>query len=568
MKESKYNDITREDIIRAINIYINNDSKVKLKNYILVYEGNDYPSKEIIRIAYNLRNNTNITSSDFSGGKQWISFYQNRGFEVKVLNKSQNENVVVEDTKIIGIQNNKKETAFDRMQKIIENCKQEDSDKEENTNMPEIEDRELTMQDDVHSEKKDIKLKIATYVQSDNFKKSSAFSRIIPIINNNKFDIFVLPELCWTPFNNIIKALDVFNSSDIKIIEEKSLELSSCLGKALVFGNKDKYGTIFSVFVNAFAKDNETKFKLYIKHTKTGRSAFDHPNFPKLEIDNFKPILYKNYKIGLTICFDSLFPVFSKAYGNIDVIINCTGGNVILSKWYRFNKIRCLENNCFTILTMGSEEKNNHNYSFGITPKGYEMKPTKIYSPSNKVEKRAPYNENGAIYLYDLVDNGDYEKDRDIKIGDYIYNKNASKKIIVSSAGNVINGGSFNVKIININGLDIYDPKLYLTSIVPSVENERFILIVRFESLTRQDFECKISDLLKEVAAIEHCGVILISPEYKCAYQGSNYKSASTLALNVGGNYVFNSDMIKGIEKELNTKNYKSGYNWLIKNML
>ncbi len=543
MKESKYSNITREDIISAINVYNNSDIKAKLKNYVLVYEGNDYPSKEIIRIAYNLKNNTNITSNDLSGGKQWISFYKERGFEIKIISKAQNENTIVENTTIVESHIIRNETVFAR--------------------------EEIHKQEDNDSKKNDIKLKIATYVQSNSFKNSRELDKIIPIIQNNEFDIFVLPELCWIPINNIIKTLDVFKLSDVKKLEEESLELSKILGKAIVFGNKDKYGTIFSAFVNAFAKEGETKFKLYIKHTKTERSAFDHPNFPNLEEKNFKPIVYKKYKIGLTVCFDSLFPVFSKAYGNINIIINCTGGDVSLSKWFRFNKIRSIENDCYTILTMGSKDEKKHNYSFGITPKGFEMKPNKIYSPSKKVEKKPPYHENGAIYLYNLEDNGNYQIDRDIKEGNYFYDKNMNKSIIVSTTGSIINNsGSFIIKKIEIEGLGIYNPLLYLKNTMSNNKNERFLLIVKFESLSKEKFECEISDLLKEIAAIQHCGVILISPEYKIAYQGSNYKSASTLALNADGNYSFNSDMIKGVEKELNIRKYRIGYKWLIDNKL
>lgn len=559
MKESKYSGITREDIIRAIDIYNNSDSKVKIKNYVLVYEGNEYPSKEIIRIAYNLKNNSNITSNDLSGGKQWISFYEDRGFEIKVVNKEINE-----DTPQQTVKN---ETAWDRLQKLKEKIERE-SDGENNIIKAKYDNRKTVTQSDNNFKNSDKTIKIATYVQSNSFKNSAEFSKIIPIIKNNEFDIFVLPELCWVPIKPIISNLNIFEPTDLIILEEKTLELSRSLGKAIVFGNEDIHHTIFSVFANAFAKENETKFKLYIKHTKTGRSAFDHPNFIALEEDNFKPIIYKNYKIGLTVCFDSLFPVFSKAYGKIDIIINCTGGDVNLSKWYRFNKIRSIENNCFTILTMGSEEKNNHNYSFGITPKGFEMKSNKIYSPTNKFEKKPPYHENGAIYLYNLVDNGDYQVDRDIKDGNYIYDKKEAKSIIVSSTGNIINSGSFSMKKIIINGINIYNPIHYLRNTMSNTKNERFILVVKFESLSKEEFECIISDLLKEIAAIQHCGVILISPEYNNAYQGTNYKSASTLALNAGGNYSFNSDMIKGIEKELDINNYRNGYKWLIDNKL
>ena len=55
-------------------------------------------------------------------------------------------------------------------------------------------------------------------------------------------------------------------------------------------------------------------------------------------------------------------------YG-IDLIVNSTGGNVVYDKWFKYNKARAIENNCYTLVTMGgdSQNVNGKNYVFGFS---------------------------------------------------------------------------------------------------------------------------------------------------------------------------------------------------------
>jgi len=99
MKKSELDLITREDIINAINEYNNSAKNAACKNYFLVYDNDYYPSKEIIKIAYNKKFNLNITSNDFNGGKQWINFYKKLGFEI-VLRENKSITIENSDKKI------------------------------------------------------------------------------------------------------------------------------------------------------------------------------------------------------------------------------------------------------------------------------------------------------------------------------------------------------------------------------------------------------------------------------------------------------------------------------------
>ena len=54
----------------------------------------------------------------------------------------------------------------------------------------------------------------------------------------------------------------------------------------------------------------------------------------------------------MTICYDCNHALFSRMYGiyGIDLIINSTGGNVVYDKWFKYNKVRAIENECYTLV--------------------------------------------------------------------------------------------------------------------------------------------------------------------------------------------------------------------------
>lgn len=137
----------------------------------------------------------------------------------------------------------------------------------------------------------------------------------------------------------------------------------------------------------------------------TAYSAFDIENYRELSKTMFQPILYKGYKIGMTICYDCNHSLFSRMYGlkGVDIIINSTGGNVVYDKWYKYNKVRAIENSCYNFVTMGGNGKinNPHSYVFGFNPQGKELKPFNIMNKTQEL------NSPGGIYIYDIsLDDG------------------------------------------------------------------------------------------------------------------------------------------------------------------
>ena len=247
-------------------------------------------------------------------------------------------------------------------------------------------------------------VKIGLYLQTNElYDDRKAFDEAMGIVRKSDIDILVLPEFSYVPFANDYYQSDFLNNDDVYSIHEKALDLSEDIGKAIVICNEDKYGTIMSLYVNAFAEGEETVWQEYIKHTMTGFSACEITNYSQYADAVFKPIIYKDYRIGMTICYDCNHAMFSRKFGlnGVDIILNSTGGNVVYDKWYKYNKVRAIENHCFTFVTMGGPGTidNPHNYVFGFTPEGKEMHPVMLNGKDNE-----KHNVSGGIYVYDTAE--------------------------------------------------------------------------------------------------------------------------------------------------------------------
>lgn len=140
---------------------------------------------------------------------------------------------------------------------------------------------------------------------------------------------------------------------------EKSLEISKKLGCAVILGWEGKYDDpndfTYSIYANEFAKGNETKNKIFFKNTSTPKSLLSCENYEDYLDCLVDPIILNDKKIGMTICYDCNHSAFSRGYkeSNIDILINSSGGNVVYHKWYRYNKVRAIENKCFNFCTIG-----------------------------------------------------------------------------------------------------------------------------------------------------------------------------------------------------------------------
>lgn len=72
------------------------------------------------------------------------------------------------------------------------------------------------------------------------------------------FDILVFPEFGWVPFDDLLTSIDLANPNDINAVMDKCFKFSEEIGKAVLVNSIDSYNTIYSVFANAAANEDET----------------------------------------------------------------------------------------------------------------------------------------------------------------------------------------------------------------------------------------------------------------------------------------------------------------------
>ncbi len=388
-------------------------------------------------------------------------------------------------------------------------------------------------------------LKIGLYLQTDSVCNEGSFRHAMDLVKESDIDILVLPEVAYVPFVDEMKNGDFLDATNRDLLYSRALDFSENIGKAVVFCNIDRYGTIMSIYANAFAAEGETICKDYIKHTATDFSAFDIKNYQEYAETAFSPVYYKGFRIGLTICYDCNHAIFSRKYGlnGIDIILNSTGGNVVYDKWFKYNKARAIENHCYTFTTMGGEDKENtNNYVFGFTPDGKEMTPSLIngrYDGNRNVP--------GGIYVYDM---GEYDGTKEIE--DSInqretVNKNQDLFIPVKDVLGFIRRGeriADNLRIVKhgrnhivlclVDGMDIMKPEIALKLLyhneLKRYQNKKYIIINRWDNLDMEFYRTKLSLILKVRSMENFCAVILATPELTKCFQCGKTRNAQVVA--------------------------------------
>lgn len=387
-------------------------------------------------------------------------------------------------------------------------------------------------------------LKVGLYLQTDELKNKADFANALEVVKKSDFDIFVLPEFCYCPFYSLLINADICLEEDVNNILKACLDFSEEIGKAVIVSSEDKYGTIFSVFANAFANETETANALYIKHTMTTYSAFELKDYCEFSKLMFEPILYKGYRIGMTICYDCNHSLFSRMYGlkGIDVIINSTGGNIVYDKWYKYNKVRSIENSCYNFVTMGGDGKvpNPHSYVYGFNPHGKELKPYNIMKETPEL------NSPGGIYVYDTsLDDGCAAQDNSHNQSK-TPNKNYQLEIPVGGADEILSqskrvaDGIYvykvndnNVVFCLVEGNDILKPEKVLSLLyakeLKKISNKKYMIVNKHNHIEDEIFGNKLSVVLKVRSMENFCAVIIESDNINECYQCGKNRTAQVL---------------------------------------
>lgn len=426
-------------------------------------------------------------------------------------------------------------------------------------------------------------LKIGLYLQTETAYDRDSFESAMGIAEQADFDILVFPENCYFPDVETAQQFDIAVPEDHERMYNYVLALSRRLNKAVILSSTDVYGTLYSIYANDAAGDDETQVATYIKHTMTDASAFDFTDYRNMANKMFTPILYQGVKIGMTICYDCNHAIFSRMWGvnGVDIIINSTGGDVVYDKWYKFNKVRAIENHCYTFVTMGGagQAANPHSYVYGFNREGKELP---YYNLMGKAKTNNLVN---TIYVFDISqDDGTASIDTSINQVP-TRNKNSQFGIPVGSISDILDEAAQlnpslyvkayhneNIVFCVADGMTIMQPEKVLTVIydkqLRKFQNKRYVLVNRHNHLDINFYRTKLSPILKVRAMENFCAVILESDTENRCYQCGNNRTAQLVAPYDG---IYELDLARTGGPEVIWKNktgmkadWRNNYEWLI----
>lgn len=407
-------------------------------------------------------------------------------------------------------------------------------------------------------------LKVGLYLQTDEVRNPKDFKEAMALAEGSDVDIIVFPEDCYTPFIENIWKGDILDGHDVDQMIESCLSLSRDIGKPVIIGAADKYNTLFNIYANNNAEEDDTLTAIYVKHTMTVFSAFDFVDYTKSLETSFPIIKLKSHKIGMTICYDCNHPMFSRVYGiqGVDIIINNTGGDVIFDKWYKYNQVRSIENHCYSFVTMGGTgtAAKPKCFVYGFSPRGKELSPVSCLGGTDTPRHNAP----GAIYIYDIgTDDGNSGVD-------ISYNQaastseNGSFPIPVNDTQSVLEKADVvdkNLYVLKrmgeslifciVDGDDIFIPEKYLPAMYSSklkqYKNKKYIIINRYPCVTEKLMREKLSVVLKVRSMESYCAVILVTDTSSICYQCGNTRTAQVVEP-VNGNFLLDLKRMGGPE--------------------
>lgn len=551
---AKYNwlEITREDVVEAIHsFFAYNPEYPEPKSTFLLYNGKKLPAKHIRGMAYEKHYKSKIPKSDFGGGQETVNFFERLGFQVEYSGLS--ELAKHDEIHSVGVSGTNTNSYADDC--VLSDLKQGQC------------------------------LRICMYLQTDERKNKAAYSADMEIVKQSNVDLIIFPEFCYVPDMYKIENADIANPRDIDRIYDFCLEVSRELGRAVVISTCDCYDTIYCVYANAFAADEETQATLYIKHTQTGFSALEFDNYPELAQNSlFRTILYKGYRLGMTICYDCNHALFSRMYalgGGVDVIVNCTGGDVVYDKWYKYNKARAIENFCCTLVTMGGDGtvESPKSYVYGFNPNGGELQPVNLSGPSDI--RNIP----GGLYVYEIdgepgeskTDNSNIQETVNKK-WQFAFEIGGTDSLLersdkISEGLYRLEQGSDNIIFCVVKGMDILQPEKVLPLLysekLSGIPNKRYIILNRHTNLDEELFVTKLSLILKVRAMENFCAVILESDTIHKCYQTGKNRTAQVVKAQSG---LFCIDLERTTGPEAIWKNkqgmresWRKNFEWLIR---
>ncbi len=470
MSKLDFKNISKDDVIKAIDHFekYSPDHK-KPRNTFLRYKGKLYPAKAIRKLAYEIKNDTKISSEDLGGGRETARFFERLGFEVDYKPKHV-------DT-------------HPKKRKVL---KKED-------------------------------LKIGLYNQRDSNKNLESFERLKELVKESDLDVLVFPEFCFLPFLEDFNNTDIYNRDERNKLVGQVLDLSKELETAVVVNSGDKNGFILTIYANDKAGE-EDKVRFHFKHTYSGKSYFDFNGNEDFYGDQYDPVDLKGWKIGFSTCFDMLLPVLDKLkkQNGAEIVLNSTGGSVVRSKWINNLRTRAIENGLYYLVTMG-EGSDTKTVITGATPEGLEMVGEEIGDKLSGSVKKFIIKKNTETRKFN-----DKTRESKNKKPDFRFDLGEIEKLKtdydrIEEGVFVRDHNGTNIVFVLMSDEEIFKPDLILKKMLSAkldaIPNKKFLLINRWERFDENKYQNQLLPVLRTRATENFCAVVFVSPDKKQGFQ-------------------------------------------------
>jgi predicted amidohydrolase len=221
-------------------------------------------------------------------------------------------------------------------------------------------------------------------------KKNENIRHLLDLIDKEKADIYILPELAYTGYQFVSKdevgeMSDTVDSDYINVFKKKSIE-KDC---AIVFGFAEK-GADGKTYNSSILTTPES-YSVYRKtHLFYKEKLFFSPGNTGFVVHE-----WKGAKIGLAICFDWFFSESFRTLSlmGADIIAHCS--NLVMPYCQTADYARAIENRVYiaTCNRIGSEQRNEEKLTFT----GQSV----LVSPKGEYLIKAPEKETG-IYVHEI----------------------------------------------------------------------------------------------------------------------------------------------------------------------
>jgi len=204
---------------------------------------------------------------------------------------------------------------------------------------------------------------IIGYVQTDPIfgEKEQNFLQIENLLKGKRADLIVLPELFATGYTFISKQEAVNLAENINGNTAKFLKKIANLTNAVIVGGfveKDDN----KIYNSAMLVSKTDVIGVYRKvHLYYKEKLWFSPGDKKLKVYEIN-----NFKVGMMICFDWIFPETARSLALLGADIIAHSANLVLPFCQKAMVTRCLENRVFAITSnrIGNEMRGEDNFTF------------------------------------------------------------------------------------------------------------------------------------------------------------------------------------------------------------